>query len=321
MKFFLKSVFVAGLMVLGLNLAAQSVDDAGQKFNQANEQFKANAFPQAINLYEQALKSAKAAGPDAADLQGKIENQLTSAYFKNGISLYRKRQFDQAIGQLRNSKKMAQATQNKRFTTLATTYIARVYSTKGLIFIKKKELPQASAQFAEALKVKPNCVNAIYGNSLVARAQGNMTQMMAIIEKLGKMGATDPRAAKIYGKAKLIAFNTLLNNGASELQKEHASKALVYLQDAAKYHTGTSTLFYYTALANLKLSKWSAAISAANKAVSLTKNDKSDMYFTLGQAYQGKGDKTNACKAFKNVVKGPNVAAAKYQIKQVLKCK
>ncbi len=321
MKFFLKSVFVAGIMVFALNLSAQTVDDAGQKFNAANEQFKANAFSQAVKLYEQALKSAKAAGPDAADLQGKIENQLTSAYFKNGISLYRKRQFDQAIAQLKNSKKMAQVTQNAKFAALATTYIARVYSTKGLIFIKKKQLPQASAQFAEALKVKPNCVNAIYGNSLVARAQGNMTQMMTIIEKLGKMGATDPRAAKIYAKAKSIAYKTLLNNGAIELQKEHASKALVYLQDAAKYHSGTSILFYYTALANLKLSKWSAAIAAANKAVALAKNDKSDMYFTLGQAYQGKGDKTNACKAFKKVVKGPNVAAAKYQIKQVLKCK
>jgi len=190
-----------------------------------------------------------------------------------------------------------------------------------LIFIKKKELPQASAQFAEALKVKPNCVNAIYGNCLVAKEKGDMPHMMTIVDQLGKMGATDPRAAKTYAKAKSMAFKTLLNNGATELQKEHASKALAYLQDAAKYHSGTSTLFYYTALANLKLSRWSAAVTAANKAIALEKNDKSDLYFALGQAYQGKGDKTNACKAFRNVVKGPNVAAAKYQMNQVLKCK
>jgi len=321
MKFFLKSVFLTGLMIFSLNLFAQTVDEAGQKFNAANEQFKANAYSQAVNLYEQALKSSKAAGPDAADLQAKIEDQLVSAYFKNGISLYKKRQFDQAIAQLRKSKQLAKAIQNQKFVKLGTTYIARVYSTKGLVAIKKKNYTQATAQFEAALKEKPNCINAVYGKSLVAKGQGNMDQMMAEVNKLGEMSASNSRAAKIFPKAKNMAFRTLLNNGASELQKEHAAKALVYLQDAVKYHNGTASLYYYTAIANIKLSKWNAAIEAGKKAAALEKNDKSDMYFTLGQAYQGKGDKANACKAFKSVVKGPNVAAAKYQIKEVLKCK
>ena len=321
MKFFLKSVFLAGLMVFGLNLFAQTVDEAGQKFNAANEQFKANSFSQAVNLYEQALKSAKAAGPDAADLQAKIEDQLVSAYFKNGISFYKRRQFDQAIAQLRKSKQLAKTIQNQKFIKLGTTYIARVYSTKGLVAIKKKDYTQATAQFEAALKEKPDCINAVYGKSLVAKGQGNMDQMMALVNKLGEMSASNSRAAKIFPKAKNMAFRTLLNNGASELQKEHAAKALTYLQEAVKYHSGTASLYYYTAIANIKLSKWNAAIEAGKKAVALEKNDKSDMYFTLGQAYQGKGDKSNACKAFKSVVKGPNVAAAKYQIKEVLKCK
>lgn len=321
MKFFLKSALIMGLMIFGLNVFAQSVDEAGQKFNAANEQFKANAFSQAVTLYEQALKAAKAAGPDASDLQAKIEDQLVSAYFKNGISFYKRRQFDQAIAQLRKSKALAKSIQNAKFVKLGTTYIARVYSTKGLVAIKKKDYAKATAQFAEALKEKPNCVNAIYGKSLVAKGQGNMEEMMTLVDKLGSMGATDARAAKTYPKAKNMAFRTLLNNGASELQKEHASKALNYLKDAEKYHAGNSMLFYYEAIANVKMSKWTAAIEASKKAIALEKNDKSDIYFTLGQAYQGKGDHANACKAFKKVVKGPNVAAAKYQVKEVLKCK
>ncbi len=320
MKFFLKSALIIGLMIFGLNVFAQSVDEAGQKFNAANEQFKANAFSQAVTLYEEALKIAKKAGPDASDLQAKIEDQLVNAYFKNGITFYKRRQFDQAIAQLRKTKALAKSIQNAKFVKLGTTYIARVYSTKGLVAIKKKDYANASNQFAEALKEKPDCVNALYGKVLVARGQGNMEEMMTLVNKLGSMGATNARAAKTYAKAKNVAFKTLLSNGASELQKEHVSKALGYLKDAEKYHAGNSLLFYYEAIANVKLSKWSDAIAAANKAIALAKNDKSDMYFTLGQAYQGKGDKTNACKAFKNVVKGPNVAAAKYQIKQVLKC-
>jgi len=321
MKFFLKSALIMGLMIFGLNVFAQSVDEAGQKFNAANEQFKANAFSKAVTLYEEALKIAKKAGPDASDLQAKIEDQLVNAYFKNGITFYKRRQFDQAIAQLRKTKDLAKSIQNAKFVKLGTTYVARVYSTKGLVAIKKKDYANASNQFAEALKEKPDCVNALYGKVLVARGQGNMEKMMTLVDKLGSMGATNSRAAKTYAKAKNVAFKTLLSNGASELQKEHVSKALGYLKDAEKYHAGNSLLFYYEAIANVKLSKWSDAVAAANKAIALAKNDKSDMYFTLGQAYQGKGDKTNACKAFKNVIKGPNVAAAKYQIKQVLKCK
>ncbi len=71
----------------------------------------------------------------------------------------------------------------------------------------------------------------------------------------------------------------------------------------------------------MSLKKWDAAIASTKKALSLQTNDKSDIYFTLGQAYQGKHENTAACSAFKHVLKGPNVAAAKYQRAQVLKCK
>ena len=320
MKIIFKSVSLVALMIFGLSSYAQTVVDAGQKFNAANQQMNANAFSQAVSLYEQALKTTKAVGPDAADLQGQIENQLTIAYFKNGISLYKKRQFDQAIAQLEKSKQMAKTTKNAKFTTLCTTYISRVYYSKGMSFINNKELAQATAQFEQALKVQPNSIYAIFGKSLVAKEQGNMPQMMLLVDKLGEMAATNPKAANIYNKAQSMAFRTLMNNGASELQKEHTTKSLEYLKDALKYHAGTSNLFYYVAIANIKLSRWSDAIVAAKKAIVLANKDKSDLYFTLGQAYQGKKDKANACKSFKQVVKGPNVAAAKYQIKQVLKC-
>ena len=78
---------------------------------------------------------------------------------------------------------------------------------------------------------------------------------------------------------------------------------------------------YYLALAYSKEKNYEDAISSAQKALSIEPDkDKSDVYFALGLAYEGKGDSTNACSAYKKVTTGPNVEAAKYQMTQVLKC-
>ncbi len=321
MKTVVKSALLAGLMMFGMGLFAQSLTDAGETFNQGTAQYKAKNFAQAVKLYEQALKMCKAVGPDAADLQSQVETQLGNSYFWNGISLYKKREFDQAVAQLKKAKAMAAATQNEKIKNYAHTYIARVYSSKGLSMIKQKKLDNAAEQFALALKEKPDCYNAYYGKTLLAKEKKDMEGMMAATDHLAHLAAANAKAGKRYNQAKYVTFTTLLNAGAEQLQKMNAAKALVFLNDAKKYGSANADLYYYTAVANLSLKKYDAAIAAAKKAVSMQTAEKSDIYFTLGQAYQGKGDKTAACSAFKHVLKGPNVKAAQYQIKQVLKCK
>ena len=321
MKSVVKSALLVGLMMFGMGLFAQSVTDAGEIFNEGNTQFKAKAFGQAVNLYEKALKMCKTIGPDAADLQSQVESQLTTSYFWNGISFYKKREFDQAIDQLKKAKAMAITTNNAKIKNYAHIYIARVYSSKGNALLNQKKPDAALTQYDLALKENPSSYRAYYGKSLVAKEKKDMTTMMAMVNKIKEIATTNSRATKIYNNAKYITFTTLLNAGAKQLQETHPQKALEYLADAKKYHASNADLYYYTALANLSLKKWDAAIGAAKKALGLQSAEKSDIYFTLGQAYQGKGDKADACKAFKSVMKGPNVASAKYQIQHVLKCK
>jgi len=321
MKTLVKSAFFVGLMLFGMGLYAQTLTQAGEKFNQGTAQYKARAFGPAVKLYEQALKMCKTIGPDAASLQSQVENQLANSYFWNGIMLYKNRKFDQAIDQLKKAKAMATSINNEKIKNYAHTYIARVYSSKGLSFIAQKKFADAQAQFAAALKEKSDCYNAFYGKALLAGEQKNIPAMIAALGQLGKLANTNARASQRYSSAKYMAFTTLLNSGAEQLQKAHPQKALTYLNDAKKYGTANADLYYYTAIANVNLKKWDTAIAAAKKALTMQSSDKSDIYFTLGQAYEGKHLNAAACSAFKHVLKGPNVAAAKYQIKQVLKCK
>ncbi|MBN2615384.1 MAG: hypothetical protein JXR71_06780 [Bacteroidales bacterium] len=323
MKLSLKLLILSGLLFFGLNVFAQSVDMAGAKFNAANQQFKAKSYGQAVQLYEQALRMAKAAGPDAFSLQTQIEKQLAVSYFWNGIDFYKHRQFDQAIAQMQKAKQLADQIGDARTKTLSVTYIARVYSSKGMSMMKSKDYTGADAQFDAAIKEKPTCLNAYFGKSLLAKETKNTDEMIASVNKLGQLVAksTNQKGPQMYGQVKNMAFATLLNDGAMELQREHPEDALTSLNKSLQFNRNNASAYYYIALANLKLKRWDGAISNAKKALTMNGVSKTDIYFTLGQAYQGKGEKASACSAFKKVTSGPNVAAAKYQIKQVLKCK
>jgi len=321
MKLIVKSLLFAGLLFLGLNVSAQSVQDAGKLYNQANQQFKSRAYGQAVKLYEEALKTCKEAGPDAMQLQTQVQSQLTQAYFWNGILFYQKRQFDNAIAQFKKGANMAALIGNAHYKKLSSDYEARVYASKGNSLLLQKKYTEAAAQYEAGLKAFPNSINAYFGKCLLANDQKNYSELKAMVQKVKSLIPTNPKGGQYYGKARSVAFGAFLNAGASDLQKENYQSALSNFNQAKSYYAASGVLHYYMAVANAKLKRWDAAITNGRKALSLNYKSKSDVYFTLGEAYQGKGMKTQACTSFKRVVKGPNVKLAKYQIKTVLKCK
>ncbi len=321
MKVMKKSLLILGMVLFATGIFAQTLVEAGEKYNAANEKYKAKDYAGAVQLYQEALSMCKEIGGSAADLQTNVEKQLTNAYFRNGLTLYKKKKFDKSIEQLEKAKKIASETGNSSIEKKAVIYIARVYSTKGNVLVKQKKIDEAFAQYDKALAIKPNCINAYLGKALAYKEKDDMTQMMSSVDKVLELGASNPKAAKKVAKAKRLAFLTLKSRGASELQKEHPSKAIQFLSNAQKYGKSDADIYYYTALADLKLKKWDEAITSAKKALEFNSDEKSDIYFTLAEAYAGKGDTANACKYYKLVKKGANVEAAKYQINQVLKCK
>ena len=171
-----------------------------------------------------------------------------------------------------------------------------------------------------AIEVKPTCVNAYYGLGLVYKAKDDMANMVVNMDKAIEFGGDNPKAAKYVKKAKSATSKALVNAGAKEIQREHGKKAVEYINLSFNYAPGNANAYYYLALSYNKTQNWSEAITATNKAISMETGDKGDLYFALGQAYEGKGDKAGACAAYKNVTSGVNVETAKYQMTQVLKC-
>ncbi|HJN06512.1 MAG TPA: tetratricopeptide repeat protein [Bacteroidales bacterium] len=315
-----RSLLLVSMVMLTVAVMAQSVEDAGAKYNEGNEFYKEKDYSNAVTAYEAALNTANETGADADDLKGSIEKQLMNAYYKNGLAQYKGRKFDAAIAFLEKGYAFGEKLNDASMKKKTSTYIAKVRTSKGNSLLKSNKINEAFAEYEMATEILPNYPNAYYGKGMVYKAKDDMANMMVNMDKAIELGAGNPKAAKIAKKAKSTTAKALVNAGAKEIQKEHGKKATEYIVSSFNYNPGNAKAYYYLTLAYNNTKNWDKAIEAANKAIGMETDNKSDMYFALGQAYEGKNDAAGACNAYKNVTSGANVEVAKYQITQVLKC-
>ncbi len=305
--------------MLTVVVMAQTEKDAGAKSNEGIKFYGEKDYVKAIASFEAALNIANEVGADAEDLKGNIENQLMNAYYKNGLQ-YKTIGLDAAIASLEKAYALAEQLGDDKIKSKSAINIAKFRSGKGNSLLKKSKLDEAFAEYEMALEIQPTCVNAYYGMGKFYKAKDDMANMVISMDKAIEYGADNPKAAKTVKKVKSYASKTLVYAGAKEIQIEHGKKAAEYINLSFNYAPGNAYAYYHLALAYNNTKNWDDAIAAANTAIGMETEDKSDTYFALGQAYKGKGDTSLACSAYKNVTSGPNIDFAKYQIEQVLKC-
>ena len=299
---------------------AQDLNEAGSAFNDGNEAYKAKKYSSAVESYKSSLDMCQIIGGDAAELQTQVEGQLVNALYRSALTLYKKRNFDQAIIQLKETKTMAEEIGNNKMAQKADAYIPKVYSSQGTGLIKEEKYDEAIVVFDEAIAYSNKCVNAYYGKGLAYQKKGEIDVALENYDKAIEYGAENPKAKKTLNKTQSAGRRMLEANAAKELQIEHTQKAIDYLNKSLTYGDGTTNTYQLLAIAYNKQKKADDAIKACQSGIALNDGDQSSLNFQLGLAYEVKGDATNACSAYKKVTSGPNVKAAEFQRKEVLKC-
>ncbi len=314
-----RSVLILSMVMFSVMVMAQSIEEVGAIYNDGNSLYKEKDYANAISTYETGIELANDVGFEADELKGMMEKQLLNAYYKNGLQ-YKKIGLYAAIASLEKAYAMSGELNDNAMRSKSAITTAKLRSGKGNSLLKKDKIEEAFAEYEMALEILPTCVNAYYGKGLVYKSKDDYKNMVINMDKAIELGAENPKAAKTVKKAKSTTSKTLVNAGAKEIQREHGEKAAEYINLSFKYAPGNANAYYYLALSYNKTQNWNEAITAANKAISMETGDKGDLYFALGQSYEGKGDTTGACTAYKNVISGSNVETAKYQMTQVLKC-
>ncbi len=316
-----KSLILLGAILFSMNIFSQTLDDAGSKYNQGNEQYTSKAYADAVTSYESALDICKKVGPDGDALKGNIQKQLNNAYYKNGLTLYKGKKFEEAIAQLNKSADLAKELGDTDKQKKSIMYVGKIHTTSGQVLLKKEKPDLAIAEFQKALEINPNSYKTYMGLALAYKDKDNLDLMLENADKTISLTSGKPKAEKYADKAKKLASTELFNKGAMEIQNNNGAKAAEYLNLSLNYSEPNDNTYFYLAIANNKAKDFAAAIENANKALELKEGDKSDIYFQLGQAQEGSGDTAAACDSYKKVTSGNNVESAKYKIDVEFKCR
>ncbi len=310
-------ILVVVVVLTSTAIFSQTLDQAGEVFNQAIQFSKDANYTEALKSYQSAIQICDQLGDEGLELKIKAEQQLPSTYFNIAKGLYEVKKYTEAIPQFEEAANWADKNGETKTADASRTYVAGIYTALGNADLKAESYDQALEKYNKALSAKPEYYKAYYGMGLTYKKQDDLPMMKEALDKVITMGGDD---AKTIGQAKDAAASAYLNTGAKALQATGYTKAIENLNASLEYDTTNYKAFYYLALSYNGAGKYDDAIAAAGKALELNTEDKSDIYFEMGVSYEKKGDNANACASYKKVTGGNNVAAAKYQIEQVLKC-
>lgn len=309
-----KIILSIAFLWLSVFLFSQTINDAGEAFNSGGTYFKAKNFTSAITEYKKCIEICKNLGSDGDELLSKAQSSLTLSFLNLGTSYYKNKKFDNAIQAFNEAYNNASDSENK---SAAKQYLSRVYNSKGTEFYSSKNYSEAIAAFDKSLEYDNKYIKAVYGKALVYRKQENINAFKTTVDKIIGM---EPETDETVKKTKSIASGFFTAEGGKALQGGNFQNAIQMLNIGFEYENDDAQAYYFAAIAYNGLSRWDKAIEAANKAVQLEKKSKSNIYFELAKAYEGAGDLSQACKAYKNVLDGPNADAAKHKVTVELKC-
>lgn len=309
-------VLTAFFLIFSMGLSAQDLNDAGKAYNEGISLAKENKTMEAIESYQECAIICSELGDIGEGLKLKAETQVSSLYMKLGIDAYKAKDYDTAVSLFILSAEHANSVGKTETAKKANNYIATSYAARGNSLYKEKKYDDAIGSFMTALEYNPDYFKAYYGLAICYNKTENTEGMEEAVNKVIELGGED----RTVEKAKTLAANYYLNLSGKAIQKESFREAAMMAKKCIEYNYLEPTAYYYQALSNNNLENWDEAISAATLGMKAEQEDKSNLYFEMGRAYEGKGDATKACDAYKSVTSGPNVDAANYQRSTVLSC-
>ena len=313
-RLFLSVLFIS----ISVLVFSQSMNEAGQAFNDGLQKAKAKDYSAAIDAYRSCVDICNSVGVDGEDLKSKAAAQIPVAYYNQGKAQYKAKKFDDAIRSFESTNSTALEVNDEKNAERSSKYLARVYNSKGTGLYSAKKYDDAIAMFEKSISYDETYERAYYGKSLVYRKQSNADAYKAEVDYLVENGK---EGSKTVAKAKSTAVKFFANSQAGKaIQAGNFKKAIEMVKYGQSYGAINAQAHFFAALSYNNLSQWQNAIDAATKAMATEKKSKSNIYFELGKAYEGLGNKAKACSSYKNVSDGPNVASAKYKIETELKC-
>ena len=313
-KLILSLVALAGVMT------ASAQGGVAEAYNNGAAALNAKNYAEAVKLFEQVVDEGMTS-EDATVLQ-QVENAkkyVVTCYRNMGMASAKTGDYDAAVGHLNTAVERAEEYGNAKDKATLNGLLAKVYQAQGGVAFNEKKYAEAAEIFEKGYAANPR-------NTQMANWLGTcyceMGEFDKGIEVLSKVAAnTAPVAKDDAAEAKrLIELYT--NNRVAELQGAGDNNAIIAMADNMLAADAQNAVAHKVRLqAYFASNNFDKVIELGEAAAAAQDNDesKSDVYFTLGAAYNAKEMKPQAIAAMQKVTAGGNVAAAKATIAELSK--
>ncbi|MGD8427510.1 MAG: tetratricopeptide repeat protein [Balneolaceae bacterium] len=329
------TTFLLGLFIVGLtntNTFAQDKRTAVKTYNKALELAKGGEYEQAINMYNQALEQAKSLGDEGKDIVNRCEDKLPKIYYQLALQKYKAFQketslenLDVTIDAFQNSVDIAGEYSDKQISGKASGVITQLLYNKSLLQYQQKKFNEALATLDKVIERNPNYAKAYYQKGVVVKHMDSkdFEKAVALFDKAIEIG-NKTNENQLVENAQEAARDELIYRGSKNTEKKDYGQAVSLLQRALKYDSKSADAHYRLAEAYNKQQQWQKALENAKKGLEYEsggKTEKAKIYYELATAYQGLGQKEDACAAYGNAAYGSFKASAEHQMEYELKCK
>lgn len=335
MKLFKNSLatLLIGLFIVGFttNANAQSKREATQTYNDALDLMNSQDYEKAAEKFKKAMSQAEELGAEGKDIADRVKKQMPTVYwgmakkeyanFQNTKSLS---SLDATVEAFKKAGEVAEQYGNSQIAGKVPGIITQLTYTKSLVQYQKQNYQDALATLDKVISENPKYAKAYYQKGIVSKKmEGNtIDQTLKFFDKAIEVGNANGNN-EIVSKAKEAASEALVYRGSQAVQDKSYSNAISLLNRALEYNSSSEDAYYRMAEAYNGQQKWQKAVNASQKALELSnggRSDKAKIYFALGTARQGLGNRADACSAFDNAAYGTFKSSAEHKMEFELKC-
>ena len=335
MKLFKNSLatLLIGLFIVGFttNVNAQDKRAATQTYNDALELMNNQEYEQAAEKFKEAISQAEGLGAEGEDILDRSQKQMPSVYWGMAKKKYASFQSSKSLSSLdatveafRKAGEVADQYGNSQIAEKVPGIITQLTYTKSLVQYQKQDFQGALATLDKVIAENPNYAKAYYQKGIVSKkVDGNgLDKTLGFFDKAIEVGNSNNNS-EIASKSKSAAAAELVYRGSQAVQNSDFSNALNLLNRALEYDSSSEDAYFRMAEAYNGQQKWQEAVNASEKALELSnggRSDKAKIYFALGTARQGLGNRADACSAFDNAAYGTFKSNAEHKMEFELKC-
>lgn len=310
----MKKLFVtlAALMAT-VSLSAQ---DLSALFNEGASAYQNKDFAGAAAKFEEIIAQDS---EGTEEVTAKAKQYLPICYQNMGQKAASQQKFDEAATQLTKAAELAEQFGDAARVMKVNGVLAKVYQVHGGIAYNNKDYATAAEIFAKGYAANPRNTDMALNLAMSYCESGDYVKGIEVYENIAAMNPEK------YGEAiaKAQEMMTLYtNNQVAKMQAANDFDGIIKMADEMLEKNPASTLALSVRLQAYNGKKDYAKVIELGEAAAeaqTTPEDKSQMYYLLGAAYNAKEMKPQAIAAFKQVTAGPNAENAKIAIAELSK--